>query len=359
MSSKNRCPISRLNLVVVFGLSIAISGAIVSAANVQVGRIKEAESNTRLRLEKTGAHPENLAGRLVFSTQPIDPTSPANLTNTFNSGDYIYGALLLDKSFKEFVAEQSVRDPTKGFSVSRPGFEVAFEIDGEGMFDGTHTMVFQLGKKEGAWDNVPTDNYFIFDISPEAAKAKTYGYKELFSPELSAVGRRTNKAKAGAQFYSFQLSKLGPGNHSVLIKIRGNEEITGKFNITGSSYAFYAQVADKLDTVSASNTTMPTSQWNDPTLQRAVLAAFKKESQESVLRVVLVSPSWFMQKDSFGRIVFRGLFAVIATKKTDGTCFTQREYFKQDHLGGGRYGATWQDGRSETKQMIPCENVLK
>jgi len=57
-------------------------------------------------------------------------------------------------------------------------------------------------------------------------------------------------------------------------------------------------------------------------------------------------------------IVFRGIFAVVAYKKADGSCYFAQEYFKQDYAGG-RYGATRQDGRSESRQTIPCENVMK
>lgn len=176
--------------------------------------------------------------RLVFSSNPIDSNNPTNLSTNFNGGDYIYGLLILNKPFNEFVKEDSFRDSTKGFNVTRPKIDIEFLIDDSPMFDGSHSLVFSLEQKEGMWDAVPKDNYFFFDIAPEASNAKTYSYKNLHFPRLSAVGRTGNKAKAGAQFYSHHLSKLSPGNHNITIKVRGKEEVIGQFTINGSNYAF-------------------------------------------------------------------------------------------------------------------------
>jgi hypothetical protein len=297
------------------------------------------------------------AGRFVFSKQPIDPNNPANLTNSFAVGDHIYGVLLLSGSFRDFVSDQYVRDSSKGYSVTRPGFEVDFMLDDSPLFDGTTKFVFQLDQKEGAIDAVPTDKFFFFDIAPEPASAKTYRYEKLFFPLLTAIGRPNNKAKAGAQYYSFHLSKLGPGDHTVKVALIGNERFVGEFTISGSSFAFYRQVSDSLDSVASANAGLPKSEWNNPALARAVGVAFRKTPGETVVKAVLISPSWFIQKNSLGIIIHRGLFAVVATKTRDGKCYVQKEYFKQLYRGGGRYGPTAQDGRSETRQMIPCANI--
>ncbi len=321
-----------------------------------------AEDGSQASVLSPAVEPEDRqgqAGRLVFSKQPIDPNNPAGLTSSFNAGDHIYAALILNKSFREFVSDQNIRDSRKGYSVTRPGFEVDFLIDDTWSFDGRTKFVFQLDKKEGAMDFVPAENYFIFDISPEPAKARTYEYKEMYFPLLSATGRKSNRAKAGAQFYSFQLGRLGPGPHTVSVQLTGSESIKGEFTITGSNYAFYTQLADNLDSVSSGNTGMPKSEWNNPTLARSVGTAYRKQGGERVLRTVLISPSWFIQKNSLGIIIHRGLFASIATKAPDGKCYVQNEYFKQLYRGSGRYGPTAQDGRSETRQVIPCENVNK
>ncbi|HSK72202.1 MAG TPA: hypothetical protein VK892_10935, partial [Pyrinomonadaceae bacterium] len=281
-----------------------------------------------------------------------------NLKTSFQAGEHIYGLLILDKPFKEFIVEEDTYDSNNGYNVSRPVLKIDFTVDGNPLYSGSHKFVFSLEDKQNAWNKVPTEPYFFFDIAPEAAKQKTYNYDDLFFPRLSAVGRKNNKAKAGAQLYSHELSKLQPGNHTITIKITGKEQVTGEFLISGGEYAFYSRVADNLETVSSANAKMPESKWNDPAVVKSVKAAYKPVGSETVLRVNLLNPDWYVQRNALGQILFRGVFAAIATKTPDGKCWFQREYFKQNY-GGGRYGATLHDGRSETRQLIPCENVMK
>lgn len=316
------------------------------------------KADNKLPATKGNGGSGQVGSRLIFSKQPIDPESPRNLTTSFNAGDHIYGLLILPGPVKEFVRDQYVRDSTKGYSVTRPGFEVDFQIDGSPMFDGLTKFVFQLEQKEGALDAVPTDHFLIFDIAPEASKARTYGYEKMYFPLLTAVGRRNNKAKAGAQFYSFHIGKLGAGDHTVSLTFSGSERVTGEFSISGSNFAFYKKLADEMDNVAAANAIMPKPVWSNASVTGSVARAYRKVGSETVVRTVLISPSWFVQRNSLGFIVHRGLFAVIATRTAGGECYMQKEYFKQTYRGR-RYGPTRQDGRSETRQRIPCENVYK
>lgn len=364
-------------LVVMAILSLAASLMLATEADAQVDLLRKAvkkvdeqlkraetkpstgaESTSRETADSAAVEEFQGAGRIVFSTQPIDPANPSNLSTSFTTGDHIYAALILNKSMRDFVSDQYVRDSSKGYSVTRPGFEVDFQLDGSPMFDGNTKFVFQLEQKEGAMEAVPADNYLIFDISPEPAKAKTYSYDKMFFPLLTAVGRKNNKAKAGAQFYSFHIGKLNPGEHTVSLTFMGKDRIEGEFSISGSNFAFYKTVADSMDSIAGANARMPKSEWNNASVTGSVARAYRKVGSESVMRTVLISPSWFVQRNNIGIIIHRGLFAVIATKTAGGECYMQKEYFKQLYRAG-RYGPTQQDGRSETRQRIPCENVFK
>ncbi len=365
-----------MSVVAVTGLVLMASMLLTTEINGQADLLRKAVKKVDEQLKKAETKPTTGAespagetagsadvrefqgsGRLVFSRQPIDPANPSNLSTSFSTGDHIYAALILNKSMRDFVSDQYVRDSSKGFSVTRPGFEVDFEIDGSPMFDGRTKFVFQLEQKEGAAEAVPADNFLIFDIAPDPAQARTYKYEKMFFPLLAAVGRPGNKAKAGAQFYSFQLGKLGPGDHKINLSISGREQIAGEFTISGSNYAFYKQLADNLGSVAAANAGLPKSEWNNPTLARNVGTAYRRQGGETVLKTVLISPSWFIQRNSIGVIIHRGLFAVIATRAPGGKCFMQKEYFKQLYRGANRYGPTVQDGRSETRQEIPCASA--
>lgn len=295
---------------------------------------------------------------LVFSKSPIDPAKPSDLTNAFSAGDYIYGLLILDRPLNELAVEESVRHAQLGFNVSRPALSIEMKVNGNPIYDGTHYFVWDLENRTNAWDSVPTDRYFFFDVAPDASKAKTYAYPKMHFAMLSAVGRAGNRARAGAQFYSHHLSKLGSGNHTVEFRIKGKETIVGSFTISGGNYAGYSDVAAKLDAAGAQSATMPTAQSKNPAIENSVRTAVRATgNNDTVLRVVLTSPDWYVQRGPLGQILFRGLYSAIAFRKADGTCYFINGYFKQDY-SGGRYGATRQDGRP-AQTPIACGNVNK
>lgn len=297
--------------------------------------------------------------RLVFSKSPIDPNNPANLTTEFNAGDNIYGLLILNKPLKEFAREESVRHPQFGYNVTRPVLEIELLLDGNQLFDGRHYFVWDLENKDTPWNAVPNDRYFFFDVAPDASNVKTYAYPKMFFGVLSSVGRPGNKAKAGAQYYSHQISRFSAGSHTVSFRIAGKERVEGGFKINGNNYSFYNQLADKLETASSQNATLPAAKMKNPAVETSIKNAVRNAGNtDTVMRVIITNPDWYIQKNSLGFVVFRGLFATVAFKKTDGTCYFVQEYFKQDYAGG-RFGATRQDGRSQAKQIIPCQNVMK
>ena len=297
--------------------------------------------------------------RLVFSKSPIDPANPTNLTESFNTGDNIYGLLLLDRTVKEFASEESVRHPQLGYSVNRPTLVIDMLIDNIPLFSGRHNYVWDIENKDSAWNSVPNDRFFFFDVAPNSANIKTYAYPKLFFGVLSSYGRPNNRAKAGAQYYSHQISRLTPGEHTITFKISGKDSVEGSFKINGSSYAVYNQLADKLESASAQNATLPAPKMRNAALEASIKTAVRNAgNRDSILRVIITNPDWYIQRNSLGRILFRGIFATIAFKKANGSCYFVQEYFKQDYAGG-RYGTTRQDGRAEARPTIPCENINK
>lgn len=298
-------------------------------------------------------------GQLVFSNQPIDPQNPTNLKTEFTAGEYIYALLILDKPFNEFIGEESVRDPISTYVISRPALKFNLAIDDQLVYDGLHNYAFSLQDKNNYWKNVPTEKYFFIDIAPDPAKQRTYGYKDIFFKKVSAVGREGNKAQAGAQYYSFLLSRLKPGKHTFGMSVsgKGNNQVLGGFYITGDDFSKYLEISNKLEEAAGANMELPASRWDNPQLASSISSAYKKLGGERVLKVIIVRPSWAPKKDAIGRIIYRRIGAVIVFKKPEGKCYMQEGSFIQYHKGGGRYGPTQQDGRSETQQLIPCEKI--
>ncbi len=358
------------------------------SANAQFGRIKRAidqvkkENNKEAKSDdsssnqpSTNSNPKsdsksdaegeqsntvNSAKKIVFSNQPIDPANPQNLKPEFNAGEHIYGLLILDEPFNEFIGTDYINDPDTTYTLTRPVLKVYFYFEDEDQWTGDTMFAFSLKDKENMWKNVPTDRYFFFDIAPDPAKQKTYNYKNVFfGSERTTEG----KIKVGSQYHSWRLTKkLKPGENKVYVKLGGKDDktVSGEFTINGSATAFYKGIYEGLEEATAANTTMPESRWNNPQLVQTVKRIYKKRvTGERILRVELVNPGWFIQRNALGQIVHRGVFAAIATKTPDGKCYVQQEYIKANYIGGGRYSSPFQDGKSETRKLIPCENINK
>jgi hypothetical protein len=295
--------------------------------------------------------------RLVFSNTPIDPENLSNVKVEFNAGEHIYGLLLLSRPMKDFVREFSVRHPQLGYSVDRPAIEIELLVDGVQLFSGRHLYVWDIENRTSALESVPNERYLFFDIAPEIGSVKTYKYPKMFFGVLSSVGRKDNRARAGAQYYSHQISHLTAGNHKVSFKISGKDVIEGGFNIRGSDFSFYSQIANSLDEVSAENTTLPDPRLKDVAIEASIKTAVRNHgNRDSILAVIITNPDWYVQRNSLGTILYRALFATVVFKGADGNCYFVQEYFKQIH-SNGRFGPTVQDGRSEARVKIPCQNV--
>lgn len=295
---------------------------------------------------------------LVFSKSPIDPANPSNLTNVFTAGDHIYGLLILSDSLKEFAKEMSVSHKQFGYNVPRPALEIIINIDGSPIYDGNHFFAWDIENKDTAWDSVPNDRYFFFDVAPDASKAKTYAYPKMHFEMLSAPGRSGNAARAGAQYYSHHLGQLKSGNHKIEFTIKGESTIKGAFSITSGNYAFYTDAAAKLDAAGAENAVIPPPKLNNAALENSIRAAVRARNTDPILCVSITNPDWFVQRNALGQILFRGIYAVTAHRKADGTCYFYQSYFKQNYAGG-RYGATQLDGGGGTRTPIVCANVNK
>lgn len=342
-----------------------------SLASAAKGRSVYVVQNQRLKLVKdfaTGGGTQTTRtvstpatqGRpmLVFSKSPIDPANPQNLTNSFAAGDHIYGLLILDRPLKEWVKEESVRHQQLGYNVNRPAMNVEIQIDGAPIFDGQHYFVWDIENRETPWDSVPMDRFFYFDVAPEPAKMKTYAYPKMHFNMLSSVGRPGNRARAGAQFYSHKISMLKSGSHKVEFRLTGQTAISGSFTISDGNYAFYNEVANKLDEAAAATAVMPTAQRKDAPMEASIRTAVRSAGNtDTPLRVVITNPDWYIQRNALGQIMFRGIFAAIAFRRADGSCYFYQAYFKQNYAAG-RYGATRQDG-TPGRNPIACANVNK
>lgn len=273
-----KCGIRFRNIVLIslaFVLTAAVNGGSSSAA-IGMAYLKGTQSSPRL----------------VFSKSPIDPTNPSDLTSSITAGDHIYGLLILDRPLKEFVAEHSIHHPQLGYSVTRPALSIDIKIDGNPLFSGRHFFVWDIENKSTPWDAVPTDRYFFFDVAPAASNAKTYAYPKMWFGMLSSVGRPGNSARAGAQYYSHQISLLKTGTHKIDFEITGKTVVKGGFTISDGNYAFYNDIANKLDSAGATSASIPPPKMRNPALETSIRTAARNAgNRDTPMRVSITNPA--------------------------------------------------------------------
>jgi hypothetical protein len=80
-------------------------------------------------------------------------------------------------------------------------------------------------------------------------------------------------------------------------------------------------------------TEVPKADQRNPTLEKAVAAAYAKDYPGKVIKVVLGRWSDDYEKDAFGRITGRDLYATVVNKQADGTCQLHGELWLQHGKG--------------------------
>jgi hypothetical protein len=208
------------------------------------------------------------------------------------------------------------------------------------------------------------NNYLPLDIIPGTSDMTAYG-----SPDL--VYKKFGKKFYGPVKFAERISKLEPGEHEIIVKIKCNYNVVseGKFIIKGDDYTVYQKMSDEINE-SASNlktkdTVMPKSARSDKDLESEMLVAFKNSQtykdrvKGEVLRIVIIDPDWMIRRHQIsGVILHRYIRAVIAVKNSDGTCtLWNLVTFQQDYVSN-EFQETKFDGIGDPVK-IPCDKVNK
>lgn len=107
------------------------------------------------------------------------------------------------------------------------------------------------------------------------------------------------------------------------------------------------------------NTELPKPDQRNPTLEKAVKAAYSKGYPENkVLYVALGNWSSDYEKDAFGRVTGRDLPADVVVRQPDGRCQLHTELYLQ-HGHGRSFGGplSLRGGGSSNDKWIHCEKV--
>jgi len=284
-------------------------------------------------------------GKIVFSTSPIDPKKPANLTTAFKAGDKIYAAAFIKEPIDVLA---------KG-SGPKPEFEIKPEVDGKGAYSqaGFSFVVKKDAKKA---------NCILLDIAP--APAKMVAYKDpnvIYQKKFDKYGK-----KGGAMQLTKYLSNLPAGKHKIkLVLYRYGDLAVGEFEIDGD-YKPYAALFTALEGELTKAVTLPKPKKSDKALEAAMAKVLKSSQVDwaregKILRVVIINPEWFLVRHKIsGVILHRYIQTDVIIKDKAGDCWIMRKTsFRQNYIGG-KFQPLKLDGvmtGSGSKIKIPCDKV--
>lgn len=261
-------------------------------------------------------------GKFIFSTQPITPDSMAGVTNTFSTGDYIYGLVQVKKAWKKLYGKN------KNFYV-----RVDVKVDGKKSVNGKkiHAQFITIKSEDYA-----NRDYLVFNVAPEADKIIVYSDPNLM------YGQTTPVIKQGPNELSYHLGQLSPGKHTVSFEMQdyGKMFAEGEFTISGASYGHYASLHEQIAQGVVSDRTLPAAKLNNPTLEQEMEDLLLKAGWKNIYRLNIVDKDWWVMRASGGDspVVGRYMDAVALTEDPKGKFYYKRCSFQQDKLLGGGFG---------------------
>lgn len=295
-------------------------------------------------------------GEIVFSKSVIDPTNPAGLVDQFEAGDHIHAVAYFNKSILGLEGKESATKVIVEvflYELKAPLYDYQDPSEVQLEF-GSLTLTGAALK----------NNFLVVDIVPEPGTMTAYGNPDF---KYKKFGDKFD----GPVKYAERLSKLEPGEHEIIVKVRCNYDFPaeGRFILSGDDYTAFQAKAKDLNAAAAGlktkDTVMPKAVKTDKTLEDQMVAAFigsqtyQDRIKGEVLRIVIIDPDWMIRRHPVsGIILHRYIRAGIAVKNDDGTCtLWQLVTFQEDYVSG-KYQPLRFDGVGDPLK-IPCGNVQK
>lgn len=292
---------------------------------------------TSVLAQEEGAVP---AGKIVFSRSPIDAAKPGNLASVFKAGDHIYALVQVEKTWRDLLG--------KG---NKSATEIQVPLD---MLVDGNDVDFQYItiKKAEAIDG----KALVVDIAPDPAKMTAYK-----DPGF-AWGEGKGNRKIGPDTYTFNLSELKPGKHTIRFQVRSYGDIfsAGEFTIEGKDYKFYGELREKILKEAFAVAGMPKGQMTDKALEAEMRKILENRGWKNIRKLVIVDKDWWLDRVEGGDspIKARHIAAAVAAKADDGTFYWCTVTFEQQKLVSGAFGPL-ELSHTGDKKAIKEENIDK
>jgi len=302
--------------------------------------------------ERTVRGPE--AGNIVFSSSPVDPAKPSQLSGGFQAGDPIYAAAYLGKSVRVLSGNpqaNKVGIEISFWRVQKPLY--SYQKPSEQFID--YSAVTLTG---GILDK----DVLPFEVLPQVAGMTSYG-----NPEMAY--NKFGKTADGPVKIAEKLSRLEAGRQTIIFKVKINYQdvATGDFSLEGADFTKLAALAEDYRkgqvAQAAASAEMPRSARSDRKLEGEMTAALKASRtyndrmKGKILRLVIIDPDWMVRRHPIsGAILHRYIRAAAAIRDAGGECRVWNLITFQQDYAGGRYQKTRFDGVGDPTP-IRCENV--
>ncbi|MEM6297058.1 MAG: hypothetical protein AAF740_00040 [Bacteroidota bacterium] len=274
-------------------------------------------------------------GQVVFSKKPLQVGSEneSDLTNSFVSGDHIYGTLYLANTVR--IAQDS-------YAL----LYMDIYVDGDFLATTNET---------GIWVTTPMQEktYLQFALSPDQSWIDK-NYAPYVENEQYTLG----------QFNEFLASKGDyPHKVKIVLRPRGTAvgKITGEFRIDLSGGSdFYQKLGAKLKGETIANVGVPKAGMRDASLEAQMLkivSGLNPSNRIAYQKAIITTPNWTVERNSLtGVILGRTIQGVVTGKKPGGTCFFQYFSFKQAYTGSGYSSALSYAGAGPVT-VITCDKI--
>ena len=274
-------------------------------------------------------------GEIVFSTRPIQPGNPSNLTTRFNAGDHIYALIQTVKPWSEIYD-----------SKSSANVMINVKLDGEKI----HAQFVNLKSPE-----LMSSQHLVFEIAPDPASMTAYA-----DPNRE-YGMSTATMRQGPNELTHNLSKLPPGEHTMEFDITyfGDTWSAGSFTISGDDFQTYAKLHQQIAAGVSAAVTRPAAKMTNKTMADEMRSLLENAGWEDIHRINIVDKDWWIDRVSGGdsAVQSRHIAAAALARDNDGYYY-KLTTFHQDKLITGGFGELYLSHQGD-RVPIPEANIDK
>lgn len=274
-------------------------------------------------------------GEVVFSSQPIDPDNPSNLTAQFTAGDKIYGLVQTTKPWSEIYGGKNSAEVM-----------VNVMLDGEKI----HAQFVKLKSPE-----LLAQQYLVFEVAPDPGKMTAYD-----NPDRE-YGSSTATLRQGPNELTHHLAQLGPGQHTMAFDVTyfGTLWSAGSFTVTGEDFRGYASLHEQIAEGVAQAVTLPAAGMTNKSMVSEMQALLANAGWEDIHRINIVDKDWWIDRVSGGDSPAKSRhLAAAALARDDDGYYYRVCTFHQDKLLTGGFGELYLSHQGD-RVPIPKANIDK